>query len=89
MGEHAGAPREFTHDGMSAEIVEYARGAALEHGPAERDIIYIVLSGYGVLGSGSEELELTNGDVLFVAAGTEPRFPQLSRKFKAWKLQLR
>jgi uncharacterized protein YjlB len=54
----------------------------LEHGPAERDIIYIVLSGYGVLGSVSEEVEFTNGDVLFIAAGTGCDFLQLSRKFK-------
>lgn len=89
MGERDGAPKALTHDGMSAEIVASASGELVEPERAERDTLYVVTAGSGVVESESEEVDFTTGDVLFVPAGVRRRFAKLTQKFRAWKILLR
>jgi mannose-6-phosphate isomerase-like protein (cupin superfamily) len=89
MGERPDAPEALFHDDMSAEIVTFASKNELETAPAGRDILYVVISGSGVIESGGTDVDFTAGDVLFAPAGVGRRFAQLSRRFKAWKISLR
>jgi mannose-6-phosphate isomerase-like protein (cupin superfamily) len=50
-----------------------------EQEPHDRDEIYVVLEGSGVLTVAGEEVELNRGDAAFVAAGTEHRFSAYQR----------
>jgi mannose-6-phosphate isomerase-like protein (cupin superfamily) len=50
-----------------------------EQEPHDRDEIYVVLEGSGVLTVAGEEAELNRGDAAFVAAGTEHRFSAYQR----------
>ena len=78
------------YDTLSATIVRPVSGAAFEEGPAPSDTIYVVIAGFGSLGSGdADDMEATAGDVLFVTAGRNRRFTKLSRKFQVWRLTLR
>lgn len=89
MGERPDAPKALTHDGMSAEILAPLEGAPFESGPVERDTLYVVTAGSGVVECNGEEVDFTAGDVLFAPAGADRHFGKLSRRFKAWKISLR
>ena len=78
------------HDALSATILRPVPGEAFEEGAAPCDTIYVVIAGFGSLGSGDAgEMDATAGDVLFVTAGAYRHFARLSRKFQVWKLTLR
>jgi mannose-6-phosphate isomerase-like protein (cupin superfamily) len=54
---------------------------------AETDIIYVIISGYGVLCCrGGARIEFTAGDVMLVPAGTWHRFEEISPKFRTWRI---
>ena len=89
MGERPGAPTSFTRDSMSAEIISSASGETVETGRTERDTLYVVTVGSGVIETDGEEVDFTTGDVLFAPAGVDRHFAKLSQKFKAWKILLR
>jgi mannose-6-phosphate isomerase-like protein (cupin superfamily) len=76
------------HGAFSATILRPLPGEPFEEGPALTDTIYIVIAGFGCLGSGDKKsVEATAGDVLFVPAGRERRFTKLSRKFEVWRIR--
>ena len=78
------------HATLSATILRPVPGEPFEPGPAAFDTIYVVIAGFGSLGSGGgDDLEATAGDVLFVTSGSIRRFTRLSPKFQVWRLALR
>lgn len=89
MGERDDAPEGFSHDGILAEIITSAVGGLCEPGRVERDTLYIVTAGSGVVASNGEEVDFTTGDVLFAPAGVDRRFTKITQKFRAWKILLR
>ena len=56
--------------------------------PGDRDAVYVVISGEGVLLCGDEVLECAVGDVLFAPAGAPRRFERLSHGFSTWRILL-
>jgi len=52
--------------------------------PHERDELYVVMRGNGVLSVGSVEHRFVTGDVLFVPAKAEHRFTTFSADFATW-----
>jgi hypothetical protein len=75
------------HVTLSATILRPVHGKPFEAGPAPSDTIYVVIAGFGCLGSGAgDDMEATAGDVLFVTGGSDRRFTKLSRKFQVWRL---
>jgi hypothetical protein len=78
------------HDVLAATILRPVPGEAFEEGQAPSNTIYVVIAGFGTLGScDADDMEVTAGDVLFVSAGADRRFTKLSRKFHVWRLILR
>jgi ethanolamine utilization protein EutQ (cupin superfamily) len=76
------------HGAFSATILRPSPGEPFEEGIALTDTIYIVIAGFGSLGSGDyNAVEATAGDVLFVPAGRDRRFTKLSRKFEVWRIR--
>ena len=52
----------------------------------EADIIYVIISGYGVLCCrDGGRIEFTAGDVMMVPAGAWHRFEEASPKFRTWR----
>lgn len=52
--------------------------------PHERDELYVIARGSGVLAVENERFAFTAGDVLFVPAHAEHRFVEFSSDFGAW-----
>ena len=52
--------------------------------PHEQDELYIVIEGKGVLDINGVEYPFSVGDVLFVPAGVEHRFVEISPGIKMW-----
>lgn len=78
------------HEALSASVLRPVPGEPFEEGPAPFDTIYVVIAGFGSLGSGdADDMEATAGDVLFVPAGCHRCFSKLSHKFQVWRLTLR
>jgi hypothetical protein len=75
------------HDALSATLLRPVPDEPFEAGEASSHTIYVVIAGFGSLGSGdADDREATAGDVLFVPAGANRRFTRLSRKFQVWRL---
>jgi mannose-6-phosphate isomerase-like protein (cupin superfamily) len=54
---------------------------------AEADILYVIISGYGVLRCrDGARVEFTAGDVMMVPAGAWHRFEETSPKFSTWRI---
>ena len=54
---------------------------------AETDILYVIISGYGVLRCrDGARVEFTAGDVMMVPAGAWHRFEETSPKFSTWRI---
>ena len=72
---------EIVFDSPAIELGVYVLVAPQpdEQEPHDRDEIYVVLEGSGVLTVAGEEVELNRGDAAFVAAGTEHRFSAYQR----------
>jgi len=54
--------------------------------PHTRDEVYIIISGSGEFQNGSERVQFSAGDFLFVPAGTEHRFENFTEDFSTWVL---
>jgi mannose-6-phosphate isomerase-like protein (cupin superfamily) len=54
--------------------------------PHEQDELYLVIRGRGVLVHGGERDPFGAGDVLFVAAGVEPRYEDFSGDLALWRI---
>jgi hypothetical protein len=52
------------------------------------DVVYVVVSGFGVLHSHDTDVDCTAGDVLFVPRGCPHRFKRLDRDMKIWRVSL-
>jgi mannose-6-phosphate isomerase-like protein (cupin superfamily) len=53
----------------------------------EADILYVILSGYGVLRCrDGARVEFTAGDMMMVPAGACHRFEEVSPKFRTWRI---
>jgi mannose-6-phosphate isomerase-like protein (cupin superfamily) len=61
-----------------------------EEGPDDghSDIIYVIISGYGVLRRGEAATEFTGGDLLFVPSGCQHRIERLDGEIRFWRLSL-
>jgi mannose-6-phosphate isomerase-like protein (cupin superfamily) len=54
---------------------------------AEADILYVIISGYGVLRCrDGARVEFTAGDVMMVPDGAWHRFEETSPKFSTWRI---
>ena len=74
---------EILHHG-SLEVRWYAPSRSDPQTPHERDEIYVVASGRAAFMRGSERVQVAAGDLLFVPAGMEHRFEELSDDFATW-----
>ncbi len=54
---------------------------------AEADIVYVIISGYGVLRCrDGAQIEFTAGDVMMVPGGAWHRFEEVSPKLRTWRI---
>ena len=51
-----------------------------------REMVYVVISGFGVLRSEDVDMECTAGDVLFVPRGCPHRFERLDGDIRIWSI---
>jgi len=72
----------LAHGSMSVGL--YAPVGADPQTPHSQDEVYIIRSGGAEFTMAAVSASCTTGDVLFVAAGVEHRFAQLSADFSAW-----
>ena len=70
------------------EVLAWGGAEEWPEEPANRDAIYVVISGEGALRRGGEVLECAVGDVLFATAGAQRHFERLSRSFSTWRILL-
>ncbi|MDX1374052.1 MAG: cupin domain-containing protein [Burkholderiales bacterium] len=68
----------------SLEVRWYAPKEIDPQTPHERDEVYIVASGRGVLVRGADRVSFEAGDMLFVPAKMEHRFEDFSPDFATW-----
>ena len=54
--------------------------------PHDKDEIYMVISGKGILNSNNKRTNCNQGDILFVPAGTEHYFESFSSDFCTWAI---
>ncbi|MXQ12402.1 cupin domain-containing protein [Microvirga makkahensis] len=55
----------------------------------EADIVYVIISGYGVLRCrDGARIEFTAGDVMMVPAGAWHQFEEVSPKFRTWRIMV-
>ncbi|WP_159348203.1 AraC family ligand binding domain-containing protein [Roseomonas harenae] len=84
---------------QALQIRVHSAGAILEiHGLGQAgqghqndgraDMIYVIVSGYGVLRCGDTALECTMGDVLFVPRGHPHGFEQQDGEIRIWRISL-
>lgn len=66
------------------EIGYYAPGDSDPQEPHEQDEVYVVASGRGTFLCAGERRPFETGEVLFVPAGIEHRFEDMSEDFGAW-----
>jgi len=72
----------FTHGSLTVEL--YKPHKVDLQKPHERDELYVVASGKSHFTSGTEDYDVIDGDVLFVAAGVEHKFSNFSEDFATW-----
>ena len=101
--EHAGkAYSEFLRiSSMSAGLYTLAAGASDLQRPHQEDEMYYVVRGRGRMRVGSEERQVSAGNVIFVAAEVEHRFYEIAEELivlvffapaeseEAWKITSR
>jgi mannose-6-phosphate isomerase-like protein (cupin superfamily) len=51
-----------------------------------REIVYVVIAGFGLLQYDDVGVECTGGDVLFVPRGCPHRFERLDGEIKIWRI---
>jgi mannose-6-phosphate isomerase-like protein (cupin superfamily) len=69
---------------LSVDI--YKPGESDKQKPHDRDEIYCIIQGNGVLNINGKETNCKQGDVLFVPAGTEHHFEGYSKDFCTWAI---
>jgi len=52
--------------------------------PHDRDEVYVVISGNGILNTNGKRTDCKQGDLFFVPAGMEHRFEGFSNDFSTW-----
>jgi mannose-6-phosphate isomerase-like protein (cupin superfamily) len=72
----------LAHGSMTLEF--YAPRGVDKQTPHSKDEIYIIASGHGWFRSGAERFSVKEGDALFVPAGVEHRFEDVSDAFETW-----
>ena len=55
-----------------------------EQTPHSKDEIYVIATGHGWFRSGDDRFSVKQGDALFVPAGIEHRFEDVSDAFETW-----
>ncbi|MDE2480856.1 MAG: cupin domain-containing protein [bacterium] len=70
------------HDGLDLEF--YSPHLVDLQQPHERDELYVIARGTGVLDVEGEQFPFVEGDVLFVPALAEHRFTNFSHDFGTW-----
>lgn len=68
----------------SLEVRWYAPRGSDPQTPHDRDEVYVVASGRAAFVRGAERVAVATGDLLFVPAGLEHRFEELSADFATW-----
>ena len=68
----------------SLEVRWYAPRGSDPQTPHERDEIYVVASGRAAFVRGGERVAVAQNDALFVPAGMEHRFEEMSPDFATW-----
>jgi mannose-6-phosphate isomerase-like protein (cupin superfamily) len=68
----------------SLELRHYAPKGVDPQTPHERDELYVVARGHGSFVRGGERVRVGLNDVLFVPAGMEHRFEEMSDDFSTW-----
>lgn len=68
----------------SLEVRWYAPRGSDAQTPHDRDEVYVVASGRAAFVRGAERVPVAAGDLLFVPAGLEHRFEELSGDFATW-----
>jgi mannose-6-phosphate isomerase-like protein (cupin superfamily) len=51
-----------------------------------REIVYVVIAGFGVLHCDDIDIECTSGDVLFIPRGCAHHFERLDGEIKMWRI---
>lgn len=73
--------REFLRvPAMSAGLYELPAGGTDPQRPHHEDEMYYVIRGHGHFRAGDEEIEVSTGSVLFVAAEVEHRFYDITEE---------
>jgi mannose-6-phosphate isomerase-like protein (cupin superfamily) len=68
----------------SLEVRWYAPRGTDAQTPHERDEVYVVAAGRATFVRGAERVAVAAGDLLFVPAGMEHRFEELTEDFGTW-----
>ena len=68
----------------SLEVRWYPPRGSDPQTPHDRDELYVVASGRAAFVRGAERVAVAEGDLLFVPAGMEHRFEELSGDFATW-----
>lgn len=70
------------HGTMSVEY--FAPKKSDTQSPHQQDELYVIARGHGFLNRNGERLDCKAGDILFVPAGMEHRFENLTDDFSSW-----
>jgi mannose-6-phosphate isomerase-like protein (cupin superfamily) len=81
-GEHSVSV--FQHGTLDVRIAMAPRVPPTQSTFHEKDEVYVIVNGRGVLIHGAESDSFGPGDILFVAAGTEHRFEDFSEDLAVW-----
>jgi mannose-6-phosphate isomerase-like protein (cupin superfamily) len=81
-GEHAVSV--FQHGTLDVRLALAPRAPPTQSTSHEKDEVYVIVKGRGVLVHGAERDSFEPGDVLFVAAGTDHRFEDFSEDLAVW-----
>lgn len=74
--------RLFEHGTLSVEVYKPEKIDLQQ--PHTRDEVYIIISGTGEFLNGNVRASFSQGDFLFVPAGTEHRFENFTADFSTW-----
>jgi mannose-6-phosphate isomerase-like protein (cupin superfamily) len=81
-GEHATC---VLHRG-TADVALSIPVTPIPQSPHAQDEIYVVIRGHGVMSHDGHEDQVTAGDLIFVAAGTEHQFVEVHDGFAVWRI---
>jgi hypothetical protein len=64
------------------------RGPHAQVGTREQDVLYLIISGAGILNRGGDRIPCSAGDVVYVPANSEHGFEAVREDFRTWALFL-